>query len=301
MRFFWIISLTAMLLANIATSAAAQERALREARAGHRIAVLIGNANYNQTMPASNLKPLKVLRNPCDDVIRIAGTLEAGGWNPDTEIIQVCDASRMELKDAIDRFKDIYLSNDRTFGFIFYSGHGVQLGDETYLFGTDSAIDVVRAANIASTHSSGNIFRGGVRLFADVIKQVGDAGTGSIFIVVDACRETPIDKYLRTTDHAALAQMPQRTYPRPALGIKLLYSTAYGELASDGVAGGSPFALAFEEKMKNFGNVDLLVSHVIKSVKEKTQNLTIAQIPDTTGALNPPPPEACLFRCGETQ
>lgn len=301
-RSFFFIFAT-MVILWVPSAASAQERALREQRASaNRIALLVGNSEYQQTPPAENFRPLKPLRNACNDVIRIAAVLESEGWAPDKEIIQLCDATRSQLSDAAIRFKDAYLESDMSFGFIYYAGHGVQVKNETYLFGIDTFLDPERIPRVAVTNDGGSIFRGGVRLFADVISQVGDAGSGSIFVVIDACRETLIDDLVRNNPQvASLYFNNSRQYPRPLLGVKLLYSTAYGELASDGIGGGSPFALAFEQHMRSEGRVDILVSHVIKTVKETTRNDRLKQIPDTTGALNPPPPEACLTQCGASQ
>jgi hypothetical protein len=277
----------------------AQERAVEEEKSGqNRVAVLIGNAKYEASNLGADFVALKVLTNPCNDIQRISAVLERNGWNRETEIIEVCDASRSKVRDAIDQFKDIYLANPKSFGFIYYSGHGIQIGNETYLFGVDSAINLKKAAELATSHPEGNIFRGGVRLFHDIISQVGDAGSGSIFVIIDACRETPIDQYIKANGNTPAEFMPQN-YPEPVMGVKLLFSTAYGKLASDGATSGSPFALVLEEKLKQYGNVDLLVSHVIRSVKEKTRNSSIKQVPDTSGSLNPPPPEACLTKCGD--
>lgn len=286
------------LLALLAGSlvATAQERALQEETAStKRIALLIGNENYNQTPPAPELQKLRVLSNPCDDVEAVAAMLEQAGWAPDKEIIVYCNAERSDIKKAIDHFKDEYLSSDRSFGFIYYAGHGVQVGKETYLFGTDSWLNLQRATELADDRVPGSIFRGGVRLYADIISQVGDAGTGSIFIVIDACRETPVDLILKQKG----VTVSGGAYPKPVVGVKLLFSTAFGELASDGVTSGSPFSLAFVEHLKEVGNVDLLVSHVVSTVSKNTANSSIPQVPDTIGSLNPPPPVGCLTKCGD--
>jgi hypothetical protein len=281
----------------------AQERAVHDQGGpSKRIALLIGNAKYEQSVPditGLKLKPLRILSNPCNDITQIAAVLEAGGWNPNTEIISICDANRSKLRDAIDQFKDVYFASEPAFGFVYYAGHGLQVDKETFLFGTDSAIDVEKDTAAIIAHDGGNMFRGGVRLFADLISQVGDAGTGSIFIVIDACRETPIDTYVQSRPDlvSAYYAVKHGSYPKPVVGIKLLYSTAYGDLSSDGLGGGSPFALEFEKHLKG-SRVENLVSQVVKGVRDTTRLSSIPQIPDATGALNPPPPDDCLTQCG---
>ncbi|MCW2286362.1 hypothetical protein M2323_002382 [Rhodoblastus acidophilus] len=302
MRFLPHVAMVGACTLLFGHTASSQERAVREeTKSTTRIALLIGNSGYRQEVPTQGLKAFKKLTNPCNDVTRIAAVLESANWQQ-SEMIQICDATRSQLSDAIAQFKDIYLSDDHALGFIYYAGHGVQVRNETYLFGVDSFLDPQKAARVATVNAGSSIFHGGVRLFSDLISQVGDAGDGSIFIVVDACRETPVDQLAKADPKIAEAYFnASRAYPRPALGIKLLYSTAYGELASDGLSGGSPFALAFEEHLKAEGRIDPLVARVIRSVKEKTINSKIQQLPDTTGSLNPPPPEGCLTSCGETK
>jgi len=288
-----------LLMAATSRGAAAQERALNEPTAiPNRIALLIGNSKYSQAPPGKSLTAFNVLANPCNDVTRVSALLERAGWVPGKDIIEVCDATRSKLRDAVDQFKDAYLSSGSSFGFIYYAGHGLQLGADMYLFGVDSAIDVANAANVAATHNGANLFKGGVRLFADVISQIGDAGDGSIFVVIDACRETPIDRFVRSSPDLAIGYAAAtQNYREPALGIKLLYSTTRGRLASDGLVSGSPFALAFEEQLEQEGRVDALVGRVIRAVSRETRNSAVPQTPDTTGSLNPPPPDGCLTRC----
>ena len=285
----------------VTTSTLAQERALKEGSAVvNRIAVLIGNSAYRPSTDEHH-KALNPLPNACPDVRRISALLENAGWVRGKEIIEVCNATRSAIRDAADQFRDAYLSSDLSFGFIYYAGHGVQVKSDTYLLGVDSYIDEAAAARIAVTHDGASLFPGGVRLFADVISQVGDAGSGSIFVAVDACRETPVDRVIRGSDGQIVPYLNAQRYPRPARGVKVLYSTAYGDLASDGTAGdggGSPFSLALEESARQDGRVEFLVGRVIRDVDERTRSSFIKQIPDTTGSTNPPPPEACLTTCG---
>lgn len=280
--------------------AASQTRALRdEAVSVKRIALLIGNAAYQQESANQALRPFKPLRNPCNDIDRIAAALLSNGW-PESSIISICNATRSQIRDVVDRFKDEYLTDEHAFGFVFYAGHGLHLGNDTYLFGIDSFVNMQNAARDFLRHNTGNVLRGGVRLYADIISQVGHAGSGSIFIVVDACRETPVDQIVRMNGTLAPEFVnAQRSYPKPALGVRLFYSTAYGDRASDGVAQGSPFALAFAEHLSQQGHVETLISHVIRTVRDRTLNSPTPQIPDAIGALNPPPPASCLTICGD--
>ncbi len=275
-----------------------QERALANApvTAG-RIALLIGNVTYRQDVAAGR-EPFKKLVNPCNDVQQIAAALERDGWNADTEIIQVCDATSEEMEVAAIRFKNAYFrSGAATFGFIYYSGHGIQLGKEMYLFGIDASVEPDVDIRNYLSHPDGSILSGGVRVYGDILAKINSSGVGSIFVVIDACRNTPLDNIIaRKPDIAAQIYAAQR-YQRPIRGIKILYSTSYGEKASDGVSGGSPFSLRFVDEMRSTGRVNDLVDNVVSSVIDSTKNSGLPQIPDTTGTLNPPPPMACLIGC----
>ena len=282
--------------------AQAQERAVREqnAKTG-RIALLIGNWDYTQQTPNHYFEALKKLANPCNDIERIAGDLELSGWDPNTEIIKLCNKSLSEMRLGADKFKEAYLAPEVAFGFIYYAGHGVYMINEMYLFGTDTYINVGSATETILHHPGSNPFHGGERLFNDLLSQIGDAGSGSIFVVIDACRDTPVEKKVRTD--SSLAQeyfRAQQLQAKPELvGVKILYSTTDGKPASDGVGGNSPFALAFDHGLKTQRGVSRLVGSVIKEVRESTLNTPLPQVPDTMGELNGPPSPDCLTQCGE--
>lgn len=282
----------------VVSAALAQDRVLAETGTVGRVALLIGNQAYqNPTVPGT----LKNLKNACNDVEKIAAELERDGWDPEKEIIKACNITRSKMADLVYDFKTRYFDYVNTLGFIYYSGHGIAVDSETYLFGTDAKISVPVVADRRVRHPNGAIFDGGLRLYGDVISAVGDAGMGSIFIVIDACRENPIDDYLmqQSATNPGLAKnwRPGGSYSRPRIGIKLLYSTTYGDLASDGVGGNSPFAERFVEIMNKWDRIADLVGAVIRSVSDSTRNSRIKQIPDVVGELNPPPPMPCLVRC----
>lgn len=233
--------------------------------------------------------------------MKIAAELERAGWSPETEIILRCDLKMSQFLDAIEEFKIRYFEDQGTLGFIYYSGHGIAVDKDTYLFGVDSRIAIETVAKRRISFPNGKIFDGALRLHADLISAIGDAGDGSIFVVIDACRETPVDTYLQQkamVDPNILKNWrPSAGYSRPQLGIKILYSTAYGALASDGIGGNSPFGSSFVGMMKKYGSIHELTGAVVKAVSHGTQFFAIKQLPDVVGELNPPPPNACLIGC----
>src|SRR5437868_1350352 len=94
------ISFFFLLLSTVISSAGAQDQMGPEVRA--KFALLIGNSNYaqqnasgqtSQASPATTPVPLPDLRNPCNDVLQIAASLQRLGWSEE-DIDVSCDLSK---------------------------------------------------------------------------------------------------------------------------------------------------------------------------------------------------------------
>jgi len=264
-----------------------------------KIALIIGNCDYNRDgvcapTQSRSSGTMEDLRNACNDAELIEKTLLELKWDPNN-IIMKCNATKAEMLALLDQFNQRYMSSSRPFGFIYYAGHGVQVNEDTYIFGVDTTADVDQAVNIFINFNGGNLFvKGGMRLRQDLLSTIGDAGGGSIFFVLDARRNNPLVARLKQANVFNVSA-PVRGRPMP--GIKNLYSTANGDLADDGVTGNSPFASAFAEKMKAQPNIDLFIRSVVSEVWARTKLSPRPQVPEESGSFNPPPPDACL-NCG---
>ena len=268
----------------------------------NRIALIIGNSDYDQNNRHTDVKDtpkdrLTDLPNGCSDAELIQSILIKLKWQ-DKNILFRCNASKKDIIELLEDFTQLYMSSTRPFGFIYYAGHGVQIGDSTYIFGVDTKIDIDNTISILKNHPNGHLFKGGVRLKADIVSTLGGPGNGSLFIVLDACRENPVAPLLRQRSIANVSAPRKIDETTPVPGIKYLFSTAAGKLASDGAgAGNSPFALIFAQELAKNAKADYLIRHVVDKVYSKTLESALPQMPDEAGTFRAPPPDACFQEC----
>ncbi|HEU0221352.1 MAG TPA: caspase family protein [Paracoccaceae bacterium] len=186
------------------------------AETAERVALLIGNAEYSQADFA--------LRNPVNDVLALKPKLEGLGFRVTT----VANAGRVEMEAALRRFGEALDGTEM--GFLFYAGHGLQLGGENLLL--DS--------NLASQSEAG-LKEAAITLTE--MRQIVEAAKPELgIIVIDACREYP---------EAARGDvvLDGRGLKRESGGAGLLiaYSTDPGNVAYDGVGANSEFTTALLE------------------------------------------------------
>jgi len=284
---------------------ALDEQATTETRPMSRLALLICNSEYDQQKGQNGSEPMPPLRNPCRDVDDVASVLERNDWKEKKEYFVYKNQSSKDLWGDMQDFKNLYLEREAAgpvFAFIYYAGHGMQIADETYLFGTEAKYDpkVTALAVVNHRNPNGNPLAGSVQLLRQMIYQIGDGGEGSIFVVIDACRKTNIDTYVEgINDENLRSRYFQKKHGtlRNLRGVKFLFSTTYGDYADDGAGANSPFAEIFVRLLKKTGLPDDLTNRVVDEMPEK---LNGKQTPWTFGSVRPPPPTYCLTKvCGE--
>ena len=204
---------------------------------GGRVALVIGNANYTAER----------LSNPVNDAASIANTLKRLGFTVD----MVTNASRRQMSEAINQFGNKLKRNE--VGFFYFSGHGAQVNGENYLFPTDAHIENEREIKYATVH------------IGEVLDAMADAKNSVNIVIIDACRNNPFARSWRSSTKG-LAPI------HAAKGMIIAYSTAPGQLASDGPAGGnSPFMKHLVSQMLIPG---LPVEQVFKKVRKDVQSET---------------------------
>src|SRR6187397_2573972 len=92
--------------------------AMATARAEHRVALVIGNAAYQNTAP---------LGNPINDAEDIAAALERVGFTIQLER----DLTKRGMENALARFARLAEGADAAM--VFYAGHGIQYRGTNYL------------------------------------------------------------------------------------------------------------------------------------------------------------------------
>ncbi|MBY6137869.1 caspase family protein [Leisingera daeponensis] len=204
---FWLIRAAAagavLVLVTLAGAAA---------RAGERIALVVGNSNYAHTAP---------LANPGNDARVMAGALEGAGF----EVTTLLDADLGGMKQALLRFGRRLRGDGVEAGLFYYAGHGVQVDGENYLVPVSAAITSEDEIDLEAVN---------VNSFLRVM----NSSNASINIVIlDACRNNPFAASARS---AARGLAPVDA-PR---GTLIAYATAPGDVALDGSGANSPYTKA---------------------------------------------------------
>ena len=106
-----------------------------------RLALVIGNSNYDKGE----------LKNPVNDANLIAQKLDSLNF----DVILVTDVEdKRSMINKIGEFGD--RREDYDVGFVYYAGHGVQIGGENYLLPTKEVFEKETTTKIEYVVSSGN-------------------------------------------------------------------------------------------------------------------------------------------------
>lgn len=174
-----------------------------------RRALIIGNSNYAEGR----------LKNPVNDAHAVDATLQSLGFITTVRT----DLDRRNFEQTVDKFVTSLRPEDEVL--LYYSGHGVQINGENYLLPLGKNFkdpeDVIYEA-INANKITEKLARVSISL-----------------IVLDACRDNPFQFY-RSSSAKGMAVMNVR----PS-GQYVIYSTASGQVATDGSGNLSPFTQAF--------------------------------------------------------
>ncbi|MBA2399036.1 MAG: caspase family protein [Bradyrhizobium sp.] len=192
-------------------------------RAEKRIALVVGNSNYQSISP---------LANPRNDAALIAETLRKVGF------ILVGGRAQIDLdKPAFDRAIQAF-GNELTgadVALFYYAGHGVQVRNVNYLVPTSA--NPVKEADVDFQMVDVNL----------VLRQMEGSGTKLNLVILDACRNNPFGgRGLRGTE-SGLAQL------RAPEGTLLSYATQPCNVALDGTGSNSPYTSALAQAIQKPG------------------------------------------------
>ena len=207
-----------------------------------RIALVIGNANYNKG----------TLENPVNDATLIAESLK----KLDFEVLL---HTNLATEDAmLDAIKDFGRKRKNyEIGFVYYAGHGVQLNNQNYLLPTkevfefeedveDNAVSVQRVLRYLEASREGQLN----------------------FVVLDACRDNPFESNwnkTRSLKGGGLAKTP------PPQGSLIAYSTDHGQTAADGNGENSMYSKALASNLLVKG---ISIEQVFKNVRTEVLKLS---------------------------
>jgi len=132
-------------------------------------ALVIGNSNYEGN-------DFTQLINPRNDALDMENVLKSLGFN--VEMLQDGYFDKMEY--AITNLQNKLMEGKETYGFLFYSGHGMQSKGENYLVPTET-----------SSIFNENHLRTRAISVQTVLTSLQQAGNRLNIIVFDACRKLP--------------------------------------------------------------------------------------------------------------
>jgi caspase domain-containing protein len=190
------------------------------ASAEKRIALVVGNAGYQNVAPLANAK---------NDATLIAETLRGVGFTLIGGGAQV-NLDKAGFDNAIQTFGRNLTGAD--VALFYYAGHGVQVRGSNYLVPVTA--NPVREADVDFQMVD----------VALILRQMEGSGTKLNIVVLDACRNNPFGgRGLRTTE-GGLAQI------RAPEGTLVSYATQPGNVALDGAGTNSPYSAALAEAIR---------------------------------------------------
>ncbi len=206
-----------------------------------RVALVIGNAEYQQTGWA--------LANPVTDARLVGDTLELLGF----DVVRVENATEEDMEVAFQTYGQKLTEGGKdTLGVFYYAGHGVQSQGLNYLVPTD-----------ANAETEQDLWRQAPRL-GDALQYINAAGNDVNFVILDACRNSPLPSATRGLSRG-LAPVGR------ARGLLIAYATEPGFTASDGVGVNSPFTEALVSVLPTTG---LIAEQVFKRVADRVNVAT---------------------------
>ncbi|MBF0288066.1 MAG: caspase family protein [SAR324 cluster bacterium] len=174
-------------------------RSLRKVYEERRIALVIGNTNY-ETSP---------LRNPIHDAESIARVLRERRF----DVTLLTDVNQRGMVRAIQKFGKNLKGGG--IGLFYYAGHGMQIKGRNYLIPLETNIETEGDIEFESVD------------VGRVLNQMESAENRLNIVILDACRDNPFARSFRSSSKG-LAQMDSPS------GTLIAYATAPGKTAADG-------------------------------------------------------------------
>jgi hypothetical protein len=207
-----------------------------------RVALVIGNSNYQSVPP---------LPNPDNDAQSMAQFLNSAGF----EVVEATDLTQNDMIKVVQDFSArVAAHGPNTVAMIYYAGHGVQLAGENYLVPVDAKIS-----------SPSDLVNASVRL-VDVMATLETIPSRMRIVVLDACRNNPFPTINDAGRGLAIVDAPN--------GSIVGYSTAPGSEAQDGAGGHSPYTSAFLQLARE---PNLPIEQLFKRIRLEVNHSTDGQ------------------------
>ncbi|WP_247528505.1 caspase family protein [Bradyrhizobium sp. 199] len=211
-------SFSALIFASLVTCSSAQ--------AEKRVALVIGNSAYKNTLR---------LTNPVNDATLVGDMFKKSGFDA-VDVKTDLNASEMRrtLRDFAGRVRDADMA------VIYYAGHGIELDGNNYLIPTDAMLE-----------TDGDVLDEAVAL--DRALFAVEPAKRLRLVILDACRDNPFAKTMkRMVASRAIGRGLAKVEPTSP-NTMIAFAAKAGSTASDGDSRNSPFARALVEHLPKPG------------------------------------------------
>ena len=220
-----------------------------------RLALVIGNANYEKG----------ALKNPVNDAALMKQTLEKLNF----DVIYATNLEHdRDMKDRIIEFGK--KRGEYNVGFIYYAGHGIQVGGENYLLPTKEKFNC-----------EDDVLNYGVNVQTIMKYLISNSNSVNV-LVLDACRNNPLEQIncpnnSRSLNDRGLAKLPAPT------GSLIAFSTSANTTASDGDGENTLYCKSLA---KNLQQENTSIDQVFRNVREDViRKSNGKQIPEEVSKL----------------
>jgi hypothetical protein len=216
---------------NIAGSNPSDTRVVRYSKtiAQKRLALVLGNSNYNNKTP---------LKNPIQDANLMEATLKGLGF----DVIKRLDLNLQGMRDAVREFSQ--KMKEYNVALFYYAGHGVQVDGKNFLIPVDATLNTKDDCDFEAY------------AITNVLEQFEKNPKNINIAILDACRSNPFQSWVRG-EAGGFTPLTNTT------GTFVSFATAPGKTAADGSTGNGLFT---EELVKQM-NIPQPISSVFLNTR----------------------------------
>jgi len=217
--------------------------ALPSAASAQKVALIIGNSEYEHTSQ---------LANPEADSALVAGALRQVGFNT-VEL-----ATNLDQPNFLKRLRDFReLADGADAALVYYAGHGVESKGRNWLIPTSATLSAEKDMPFEAIE------------LARVLDTL--EGAKLRIAILDACRNNPFANRWEGESRSVSPNFSRGLAPLEVDDMLVIYAAAPGAFAFDGANGNSPFALALARRIVQPGlPVQLLGGMVRDDVLQAT-------------------------------
>ncbi len=228
----------------------------RDALAEKRVALVIGNSDYQHATP---------LKNPKNDAVALAAKLKLLKF----DVVTGTDLTRRELEDTVRSFARRIRGAD--VALLFYAGHGLQVDGQNYLAPVDAKLGDEADLDFET-----------VPLRTILRQMEREVKTSLVFL--DACRDNPLAQNMaRTMGTRSTAVGRGLARVSTGIGTLIAFATEPGNVALDGAGDNSPFTTAL---LKHIETPGLDIAQLMRRVRRDVMDATASrQVPWNNSSL----------------